>query len=959
MWHWGKSAIILGYGGSGVEEYTGMEYIFDPLTAVDAVGHEFTHGVVDYTAALSPYGESGALDESFADIFGAAIEHFVEGPSDDVWTIGEDNTIKYQGNPFVRSLKDPNVSRDPDTYLGDYWYSGPVNRIYIHTNCCVQNHWYYLLSEGGHGRNDNGDEFNVLGLGVEKAAKIAYRNLAFYLNSYSGYIDARAGAIQAAIDIYGRHEEAIATAHAWYAVGVGGQDDYSCAEYADFYLRDCAGDIGNTPSPCPRYWEFETEHLTLNHTCEGDKWLPGCRNRIRTTVRNRGIDTEAGHPELNKARLFAYWTEAGLGLTWPPPAQHPEDLASRRINNGDDQFIDISVLPGKAWPVDWYWDAPSDAEIASFADHVCIGFAINPTGPVGSPEAEEPPSTWHDRLTASMVPCDNNNIAQINLITDRESRCSKGEGDPASFEYTFRVRNDGDEDMWVLAEADIVPWAPGWYETHYPEGWFYVEPHGGIRVHLTVVAPSDAEHLDSCLLHLSAFKSYDEVTAEPHGGITIDMTIDDYPPESSSLVLEALCPDYDPDCCPLWIPPEICLSMGKKVPLQWTVPDVDILSLPEKIWYFLLCRDTVPTVELAKGHAHVESVAVDFDLSVPKFQWVETPVDFTQLGWDSTYYYRVYAVDEAGNISGGSNVVGTRLVRYVIGDLNFDWWIDIDDIVFLASYIFSFGAEPRPYWIGDVDCSSQIDIDDVVYLTNYVFNEGPPPCEPGLPSTPMPARAGSGDVSLTLVTDDKDGGGGMKVSMESAIPVQGLQLEFRAVGEIFDASATCLLDGIESFCGFADDILMVGAVDIEGQSIIPSDNRAVLDIVYSGSGELELSDFAVVGDGGGRLNATASEVRGEKVVPQQHALHQNYPNPFNPVTDISFCLPAASHVTLEIFNIMGQRVSTLLDEKMDVGVHTVQWEGRNSNGREVASGVYFYNLRSGDFRETKKMLLLR
>lgn len=80
----------------------------------------------------------------------------------------------------------------------------------------------------------------------------------------------------------------------------------------------------------------------------------------------------------------------------------------------------------------------------------------------------------------------------------------------------------------------------------------------------------------------------------------------------------------------------------------------------------------------------------------------------------------------------------------------------------------------------------------------------------------------------------------------------------------------------------------------------------------------------------------------------------NYPNPFNPTTEISFSLPSASHVKLEVFNVMGQKVATVVDKHLEAGDHSVTWDGS-----QVASGVYFYRLDAGDFSTTRKMILLK
>lgn len=88
-------------------------------------------------------------------------------------------------------------------------------------------------------------------------------------------------------------------------------------------------------------------------------------------------------------------------------------------------------------------------------------------------------------------------------------------------------------------------------------------------------------------------------------------------------------------------------------------------------------------------------------------------------------------------------------------------------------------------------------------------------------------------------------------------------------------------------------------------------------------------------------------------------LLQNYPNPFAPGTQIHFGLSKSTHVRLEIYNLMGQKVASLVDRKVEAGQHTVEWQGRDSNGRPVPTGLYFYRLTAGNFTSTRKMTLLR
>lgn len=209
-----------------------------PFTALDIAGHEITHGLTSFTADLIYSYESGALNESFSDIFGAAIEFFAK-PASANWLLGENIGIT------IRSISNPNSKNDPDTYQGQYWYSGSGDNGGVHTNSGVQNFWFYLLTAGGTGTNDNNQVYTVPALGIDKAAKIAFRNLTVYLYPSAQYADARYYAIKSAIDLYGAcTPEVMATTNAWYAVGVGPM--YSANATVDFAastLTSCTGEI--------------------------------------------------------------------------------------------------------------------------------------------------------------------------------------------------------------------------------------------------------------------------------------------------------------------------------------------------------------------------------------------------------------------------------------------------------------------------------------------------------------------------------------------------------------------------------------------------------------------------------------------------------------------------------------------------------------------------------------------
>ncbi|MCH7690986.1 MAG: T9SS type A sorting domain-containing protein, partial [candidate division Zixibacteria bacterium] len=95
------------------------------------------------------------------------------------------------------------------------------------------------------------------------------------------------------------------------------------------------------------------------------------------------------------------------------------------------------------------------------------------------------------------------------------------------------------------------------------------------------------------------------------------------------------------------------------------------------------------------------------------------------------------------------------------------------------------------------------------------------------------------------------------------------------------------------------------------------------------------------------------------ILPTEVELYQNYPNPFNPSTMIEFYLPEQQYVTLDIYNILGQRVVSLVDRDMDAGFQSVNWSGRDNSGSEVASGIYFYLLKTDDRKISKRMMMLK
>ena len=125
-------------------------------------------------------------------------------------------------------------------------------------------------------------------------------------------------------------------------------------------------------------------------------------------------------------------------------------------------------------------------------------------------------------------------------------------------------------------------------------------------------------------------------------------------------------------------------------------------------------------------------------------------------------------------------------------------------------------------------------------------------------------------------------------------------------------------------------------------------------------------DIAAANDNGGNvsilLNQTVTDVEEDEGIvqrPDGYSLSQNHPNPFNQATKIEFALRRSGFVTLSIYDILGRKVKTLVSEHLSSGYKSVLWDGKDDSRRDAASGIYFYQMRVGDFAETKRLVLLK
>lgn len=201
---------------------------FSPLVTLDIAGHEMTHGVTQYTSNLTYANESGALNESMSDVFGAMVESYARGGAvtADTWKIGEQcytpangtgDALRYMDNPHAAGNGGYTSDDDPDHYSERY--TGSADSGGVHINSGIGNKAFYLAVAGG---THHLSGVTVTGIGSTDAARVWYRALTVYMTSSTNFSGARTAMLNAATDLFGSSSTQYNTiATAWCAVGVG------------------------------------------------------------------------------------------------------------------------------------------------------------------------------------------------------------------------------------------------------------------------------------------------------------------------------------------------------------------------------------------------------------------------------------------------------------------------------------------------------------------------------------------------------------------------------------------------------------------------------------------------------------------------------------------------------------------------------------------------------------------
>ena len=329
------------------------------------------------------------------------------------------------------------------------------------------------------------------------------------------------------------------------------------------------------------------------------------------------------------------------------------------------------------------------------------------------------------------------------------------------------------------------------------------------------------------------------------------------------------------------------------------------------------------------------------------------------------YCYVVKAQYDTGQPSdGGYGIVESRAsntacaVPFAVGDANFDSETTIEDVLTLVDFILE---ETTPssaaFNNSDINMDDELNIADVVMVVDIISGS----------STARSANYGN-FASLELVPNYNTSDLTFNLSYDGGL--KGLEFDIEYDSDILSLSAPSLVvmqeNVVSTFNHIDEGLIKVIVFDIAGDFIIPNENNDLLKMSFNFFGDVldesnvNINNVIVSGPKGSVANVSSNVISAAiKLVPGVFALHQNYPNPFNPITEIRFDIPKATTVNVSVFNLMGQKIKTLKNEKITPGYHVVQWDGTNDNGMQVSTGMYFYTLQTGAKSVMRKMLFLK
>ncbi len=297
--------------------------------------------------------------------------------------------------------------------------------------------------------------------------------------------------------------------------------------------------------------------------------------------------------------------------------------------------------------------------------------------------------------------------------------------------------------------------------------------------------------------------------------------------------------------------------------------------------------------------------------------------------------------------------------HYRPGDANSDCIFNVTDCVWIIDWVFNIGSL-TPYCQNAIDCNGDCitNVSDAQYCVFSIFVPGFP-----LPlshcSQPVLAKTGlfSQAEVISNSVHKEDQIWETEIYVENYIDIYAMQFDFQQPTDIELLGIESDLYGYELYHGFKDDKLKIGLLDIDNVSYIGPGTNDIIKLRYKSSDQLILENAILCNKDGRSIGYSMGQA--SAVVPEMHSLQQNIPNPFNPYTEINYEIGQDADVNISIYNLLGEKVRTLVDNHHSAGPYKVEWDGCDDYGKPLASGMYFYKMVAEDYKETKKMILLK
>ncbi|MEJ5262190.1 MAG: choice-of-anchor D domain-containing protein [Ignavibacterium sp.] len=317
-------------------------------------------------------------------------------------------------------------------------------------------------------------------------------------------------------------------------------------------------------------------------------------------------------------------------------------------------------------------------------------------------------------------------------------------------------------------------------------------------------------------------------------------------------------------------------------------------------------------------------------------------------------------------------VLATNRVRSY-GDVNGDGFIDILDLIDVVDHIVGrdsldalefVRADIAPWTIGAPDPSPDgfVNVQDLAVIQNIILTGFYPSGvqvnnKPAAQQDYLAKSNGDEEARVILYLTTK----GIAMHLDAKVAIRGAQIHF---GQLPDNPGNINMDS-ELGGGYyfhQVDLLRVLMYDQAGQKYIEAGRNYLGNIPFSiqRPQDITIDKLILVSLDKRKLtNIKVEIIYGDAPLPYDYELFQNYPNPFNPSTSVMFTVPKNGLVTIKVYDMLGQEVTTLVNEVVDRGVYNVIWDGKNEQGSYVSSGNYIYRMVAGDFVKSRKMMLIK